>query len=180
MNDIQLAITFGLLAASTVLLIILRLAKAQPSYLALSWLLLLALGNVLFLQLIRMLTLQPDDRSGNGNPAILLWLPMVILAFVLCACISRAIIRWTKPTRRASTVVSIVGAALSAGSAWGQILFAKSLLRKLAEIKHVTPQHLNTLYFNYWTLLICVGLTLAGSGIWLHRKLGSQRRASGI
>jgi hypothetical protein len=170
-NDMIELILFGLILLAILFLVYFKLTKSRPIVVSICKLLLLFLCNLLLLELIQMFTIKPEARDGNGNPAIILWLPSLVLALALCVNLFKTFTLWNKPTRKVSAIIALVGCIFSIISVWCQVVFARSLLSKLSEIEHVTSQHLNTLYFNYWTFIFFLGLTLMVTGVWLWKKI---------
>jgi hypothetical protein len=52
---------------------------------------------------------------------------------------------------------------------WQQILFAATLISEISQSGLSTPQKQNTLYFNYWNFLICIGLTFVLTGLKIRK-----------
>lgn len=120
---------------------------------ALISLVLLSLGG------IKEMTLPPEQRMTNGNPAFLFWVPTIfLLGFLLlhtkkiihCLC--------TKLSSLARTAMLISGFVIVVYCAWLQLSFAAKLLDQLFMHKALDSAHINTVFFNKYVLFFTLGL----------------------
>jgi Ca2+/Na+ antiporter len=133
-------------------------------------LILLLLCNLVLLEIIRMMTVAPDARDGNGNPAFLFYLPAIYFIFKFCKSLFKALTDWPKWSRKGATGLMMIGLLVFGCALWQQILFAATLISEISQSGLSTPQKQNTLYFNYWNFLICIGLTFVLAGLKIRRK----------
>jgi len=127
-------------------------------------LILLLLCNLVLLEIIRMMTVAPDARDGNGNPAFLLYLPAIYFTFRFCRALFGRLTDGSKWSRKGATGLMITGLLVFGYALWQQIMFAATLISEISQSGFSTPQKQNTLYFNYWNFSVCIGLTFVLAG----------------
>jgi hypothetical protein len=138
-------------------------------------LILLLLCNLVLLEIIRMLTVAPDARDGNGNPAFLFYLPGIYFIFKFCKSLFKGLTDSFKWSRKGATRLVVIGLLVLGSALWQQVMFAATLISQIAQSGISTPQKVNTLYFNYWNFLIFIGLTFVLAGLKIRQKFKNPR-----
>ncbi len=127
---------------------------------------LLFILNLILLKGIDALTLDSESRDGNGNIAYVLWAPAVLALVAFCIQLCRLVhfflgskkVKYALRTAIAGFVVIVFSSVMD-------VLYIRSEYKKLSELEHITPQHTNTLYFNGWAFLLCIGVSIFTMGI---------------
>jgi hypothetical protein len=135
------------------------------------WIMIL-LGFVqLCLSGMKEMTLPPDQKMTNGNPAFLFWVPTTFFLGLLLFH-TKKIVRslFSKFSSLARTGVFFTGMAMVVWSAWLQLRFAAHLFDQLLMHKVVDSAHLNIVFLTNMSSVLPLGLELYGEG-WLKKTL---------